>query len=184
MLKDIILVIVLITVLLQSFSGCSQETVTNPTEYIHDTTLVTAYDTVYVVDTVVVVDTVGPLLEGEWLRFSAYLASIEFVKQDYPSRANDRFSSIGEYCNYADAPAGRAGFNFQDQGDSVYTTSGYTFEYLFGATGFVWGAAQGAPTENTYSYSCTIKLDSDGNWSLLDISLGSSGDYIRDTRHD
>jgi hypothetical protein len=42
--------------------------------------LITAYDTVYLVDTLVVIDTVGPLLEGEWLRFSAYLASIEFVK--------------------------------------------------------------------------------------------------------
>lgn len=187
MSRNIISIILIsIAVLSQCFLGCSEETVTNPTTYMHDTTLVTAYDTVYLVDTIVVVDTVeiGIELEGEWLRFSAYEASKAFLKEHYPERANDRFSRMGTYCDYGTNPAGRAGFKFVDNGDSTYATGGYTFEYLFGAIGFVWGAAQGQPTEKTYNYGCTLRLGEDNNWTLLNISLGPCSDYIRDTRHD
>jgi hypothetical protein len=182
--KSILMILAQSIVAICFFLSCSEENVTNPTIYVYDTTLVTSYDTVYLTDTLFIVDTVRSPLQGEWLRFSAYLASIEFVKENYPLRANDRFSSIGELCNYAERPAGRAGFDFASQGDSIYVTQGYTFEYMYGAPGFVWGAEQGTPTEKTYSYSCTMKLDSEGNWTLLDISLGQAGDYIRDTRHD
>jgi hypothetical protein len=182
--KVVYVILITIIVVLQLFVGCSEETITKPTTYVFDTTLVTAYDTVYTTDTVVVVDTVRSPLQGEWLRFSAYLASIEFVKENYTLRANDRFSSIGEYCNYGARPAGRAGFDLESQSDSIYVTQGYTFEHLYGAPGFVWGAELGTPTERTYSYSCTMELDSEENWTLLDITLQQAGDYIRDTRHD
>ena len=146
----------------------------------------TVTDSVTIIDTVIVVDTVeiGIALEGEWLRFSAYQASKGFVKENYPERANDRFSSNSAFCNYASYPAGRAGFKFVDNGDGTYVTEGYTYEYLFGAIGFVWGAAQGQPTEKTYNYGCTLQLGEDDNWTLLNIGLGPCGDYIRDTRHD
>lgn len=187
MSRNIISIILIsIAVLCQFFWGCSEETITNPTTYLHDTTLVTSYDTVYLVDTVVVVDTVETTitLEGEWLKFSAYEASKGFVKENYPERANDRFSRMGTFCNYGGNPAGRAGFKFVDNGDGTYVTEGYSYEYLFGAVGFVWGAAQGQPTEKTYNYGCTLQLDENNDWSLLNISMGPSGDYIRDTRHD
>jgi hypothetical protein len=116
----------------------------------------------------------GPSWEGEWLKFSAYQASIEFVKESHPSRSGDRFSN----------PSGRSGFLFDQQGDSVYMTKGYTFEYLFGAEGYVWGAAQNSPTENVYVFTCTMQYDGEGEWSLLNIGLIQAGDYIRDTRHD
>jgi hypothetical protein len=194
------LILILVAVLSPYFMGCSEENVTNPTTYVHDTTLVTthdttvvydttivtAYDTLHFVDTVVIVDTVevAPALEGEWLKFSAYEATKAFVKEAYPARATDRFSRMGTYCDYGGNPAGRAGFKFVDNGDSTYTAGGYTFEYVFGAAGWVWGAAQSQPTENTYSYGCTMRLNSDGDWTLLNVSLGPCGAYIRDTRHD
>jgi len=127
----------------------------------------------------------GPSWEGEWLKFSAYQASIEFVKESYPSRSGDRFSSYGQYCDYSGTnPSGRSGFLFDQQGDSLYMTKGYTFEYLFGAEGYVWGAAQNSPTENVYVFTCTMQYDGDGEWSLLNIGLIQAGDYIRDTRRD
>ena len=123
--------------------------------------------------------------EGEWLKFSAYLSSVEFVKENYPTRANDRFSTNSQYCDYSgDNPAGRAGFYFEDQGDSTYLVRGYTFEYNFGASGYVWGSAQGTPTENTYAYNCTLHYEGEGQWSLEQINLILAGNYIRDTRHD
>lgn len=139
------------------------------------------------IDTVVIVDTVETtvVLEGEWLQFSAYEASKAFVKENYPERAEDRFSSNSMFCDYnAGTPAGRAGFKFIDNGDSTYVTGGYMFEYLFGAVGWIWGAAQRQPTEKTYYYTCTLQLGEDNNWTLLDVNLQASGNYIRDTRHD
>jgi len=143
-------------------------------------------DTIVATDTIVVVDTVEitAALAGEWLKFSAYEASKAFVKEHYPERATDRFSRMGTFCNYGSNPAGRAGFKFADNGDSTFLTEGYTYEYLFGAAGFVWGAAQGQPTERTYNYGCSLHLDENNDWVLLNISMGPCGDYIRDTRHD
>jgi len=188
----VFIILITIIVLSQFFQGCKNEMPTNPTEYVYDTTLITSLDTVividsiYIIDTVIIVDTVETTiaLEGEWLKFSAYEASKAFVKENYPERADDRFSRMGIYCDYGSNPAGRAGFNFVDNGDSTYTTSGYVFEYLFGAVGFVWGAAQGQPTENTYNYSCTLQLGENNTWTLLNVNLQASGAYIRDTRHD
>ena len=141
------------------------------------------WDTVFVYDTTVVVDTVAPVLEGKWLEFGAYLATIDFVKQNFPEFAADRFSSMTPFCDYTvNTPAGRAGFRFIDEGDNVYYTRGYIFRYLYGAIGFVWGSS--GPTEATYYYDCHLKLESDNTFTLLELSVNRSGDYIRDTRHD
>ena len=64
--------------LCQFFWGCSEDTVTNPTTYLHDTTLVASLDTVYVVDTVVVVDTVPADLCSET---QAYYAAVRFAQE-------------------------------------------------------------------------------------------------------
>jgi hypothetical protein len=178
--KTTSLILILVAVLSPYFMGCSEENVTNPTTYVHDTTLVTAHDTVYLVDTVLV----AAPLEGEWLKFSAYEATKAFVKESYPERSSDRFSRMGTFCNYsAGTPSGRAGFKFVDNGDSTFVTAGYTYEYSFGAGGYVWGAAQGQPTENTYYYDCTIRLQANGSWTLDYMSISERG-YLRDTRHD
>lgn len=166
-------------------NSCSEENVTNPTTVIYDTTLVTSNDTVYITDTIHQTDTVAPTLEGRWLEFSAYLAAVDFVKQNYPERAGDRFSSLGVRCGYnTGQPAGRAGFEFTDNGNGTYTTVGYTFEHVFGAPGWVWGAAEGRATENTYYYVCRLEYVDSWSWKLDSIDITASGGYIRDTRHD
>lgn len=198
-------VIITDTIFVTDTSTVADTVIVNDTTFVTDSII--SIDTVIVTDTFVVIDTVlsidtvivndidsitiidtvetGIVLEGKWLKFSAYEASKAFIKENYPERAGDRFSTNSTYCNYnADTPAGQAGFRFIDNGDGTYTTGGYTFEYLFGAIGFVWGAAQGQPTENTYYYSCTLQLGEDNTWILLNINLQASGAYIRDTRHD
>jgi len=156
-----------------------------------DTITIRVVDTVIIRDTLLLgelrVDTVEVCtsLTGEWLRFSSYLAARDYIRNNFPARAGDRFSSLGEFSDYnAGTPAGRAGFLFQDNGDSTYFVKGYTFEHVFGAIGFAWGAREGRPTENTYFYGGNMRLHGDGTWEVLNLSIGRSGDYIRDTRHD
>ncbi|UCC44788.1 MAG: hypothetical protein JSU65_02350 [Candidatus Zixiibacteriota bacterium] len=141
-------------------------------------------DTVVAIDTVVVIDTVetGGALTGEWLEFSAYEASKEFVIGAYPERAGDRFSSLGEFCDYtAGTPAGQAGFRFIDNGDGTYSTAGYMFHHMFGDDGYVW---VGAPSELSFFYNCLLRLEADGSWTAINVTLTTNGSYVRDTRHD
>ena len=135
----------------------------------------------FVIDTVEVV----PELTGEWLRFSAYLFIRDHIRQNLPEYANDRFSSLGEYCDYGPGtPAGRAGFRFEDNGDGTFNVAGYIFRRLSGADGYIWDATAGKPAEETYSYSALITRLGGGNWEVNSLVVSPTGDYIRDTRHD
>ncbi|MBD3216989.1 MAG: hypothetical protein GF310_01845 [candidate division Zixibacteria bacterium] len=176
--KTVAFIVVALFILLL-ITHCSEEKTILATGDSIDTTFVTIYDTVYVVDTI------GPQMNSEWIRFSAYLASVDYVKENYPARSSDRFSSLDEYCDYSDGtPAGRAGFYFEHIGADTYFTRGYTFEYQFGASGFVWGAVQNSPTEKTHQYNCTLEYEGNGKWGLVEVNLIEAGSYIRDTRHD
>ncbi len=130
-----LLICVSLCSMLLSIIGCTKETIkeiAGPTVYVHDTTLVTAndtiiiYDTITVYDTVTIYDTTFLPVDTHYLSYTAWVASHTFVTDAFPEQTFNCFSSLTEFCNYTDDhPPGRAGFMLVEMQDGSYDAIGY-----------------------------------------------------------